>query len=354
METPPSSFHIASLRSVSEEMVHTTRAESFARWVSHYLLREIKPSHVSVALYDSRRNRFPVKISVGRSRMPSGLVAFPSGNAFTDWFRLRPYHRFLVTSTEARQNRQNPVSRKVLEEMKRHRTEICIGIHNRDYLAGYILIGSLDGTGRSFSREDRIFFETLANDIAIEIEKEKYYQLSHFDPLTGLLNRSSLKVEFRSFRERARQKGEEFALAMVDLDFFKKINDQHGHQSGDQVLRIIAQIIGRGIRRSDFAFRYGGEEFLLLLGSSVRNADKPPLKRGEFRCQIIQALERLRRQISARPYECFERLIPVTLSVGVVFSSPEETTSMEFLIEKADRALSISKKEGRNRLTQAA
>lgn len=159
---------------------------------------------------------------------------------------------------------------------------------------------------------------------------------SDVDPLTGTYNRQTMMGDLNSERERAIRTEVPTALALVDLDHFKSVNDTHGHQSGDVVLQSIAGILQSHVRPFDKVYRYGGEEFLICLP----NADMK---------QCARVLERLRKVIEASPVTIKDgSLLPVTASIGAAPMTKNRT--VEQIIEKADQALYAAKEGGRNRV----
>jgi len=162
------------------------------------------------------------------------------------------------------------------------------------------------------------------------------YQASH-DMLTGLWNRTTvLDAVDREF-SRATRENSPVVVVMADIDFFKKVNDTHGHPAGDAVLRTIANRLKDGMRRYDSIGRYGGEEFLFILpGCSADNAR--------------DQADRLRRLVGDTPVEYEGLLIPVTVSMGLaIFAGTEEGDPDDF-IKRADEALYRAKDNGRNRV----
>jgi diguanylate cyclase (GGDEF)-like protein len=134
--------------------------------------------------------------------------------------------------------------------------------------------------------------------------------------------------------DRAKRYRNPLSLAMVDVDFFKKVNDEHGHRAGDQVLQNLAELLKKATRLSDIAARYGGEEFALVL-PCVEEQDMRPFG------------ERLRKDVEAYDFNG----IRVTISVGVVyFDGGRADFNMENFIETADNALYRAKNNGRNRV----
>jgi diguanylate cyclase (GGDEF)-like protein len=162
------------------------------------------------------------------------------------------------------------------------------------------------------------------------------WSLARTDSLTGILNRRSLHEHLQ--REWARSVRHETPLAcvMLDLDYFKKINDVEGHQAGDAVLKAVASAIQSCCRASDLLFRYGGEEFCVVLPHTGDQG-------------AVAWAERARAAIAATciPYD--DRMLHVTASIGVA-ERQADTRSAEALVDRADEALRIAKHAGRNRV----
>jgi diguanylate cyclase (GGDEF)-like protein len=161
---------------------------------------------------------------------------------------------------------------------------------------------------------------------------ERVQELAATDALTGVANRYSFQQALEGELERAARATEDVSLAMLDIDRFKRLNDAHGHQVGDEVLRRVAALLSEHCRKYDTVARYGGEEFALIL---------PSTDRAETRAIV----DRLRRQIEAVSSDP-----RVTISVGVA-TFPTDATTADELVAAADEALYESKRGGRNRVT---
>ncbi len=155
---------------------------------------------------------------------------------------------------------------------------------------------------------------------------------SQTDSLTGLANRAALDRRFATALEQARRYRRPLSIVMLDIDHFKRINDDFGHQMGDRVLRDFAALLDDCLRGSDAVGRWGGEEFLILC----------PETSGP---QAVQFAERLCEQARAFP---FATGISQTLSAGVAELSPSDTP--DSLLRRADAALYRAKHEGRDRV----
>jgi diguanylate cyclase (GGDEF)-like protein len=156
------------------------------------------------------------------------------------------------------------------------------------------------------------------------------------DGLTGVSSRRRvIEVLDTSLSERAAG-GTELSLAMIDMDAFKPINDQHGHLAGDRVLRTVCERVQRILRRTDVFGRYGGDEFLVVLPETSRR-------------EAIEIARRVCETLAAAPIEYGDSAVTVTASVGVATAVSGPCTREE-LIKRADRALFRAKSEGGNRI----
>jgi len=160
------------------------------------------------------------------------------------------------------------------------------------------------------------------------------------DPLTGLYNRRQMEELLSREFLRVQRSGSTFSVVMVDIDHFKRINDTHGHETGDEVLVRIATLLVNAVRRSDIVCRYGGEEFLiLLLGSSAENAVR---RATEVQRSVRNLVLSLRGGAT----------LSITASFGVA-ACPEHGTDRDALLRAADRALYRAKNSGRDQVVVA-
>lgn len=161
------------------------------------------------------------------------------------------------------------------------------------------------------------------------------------DPLTGLHNRREFDRLVAEECQRASRFGHPFALVMADIDFFKKINDTHGHQVGDEVLKHVASLLAGQLRVVDRIARYGGEEFAILMVETDRK-------------QAVEGIQRLFALLAETPCQPVgtELTLSVTLSAGLAIM-PDDAASSDQLIAAADKALYAAKHAGRNRVVTA-
>ena len=175
-------------------------------------------------------------------------------------------------------------------------------------------------------------------------DKEMFIQqleeAAYTDTLTGLYNRRHFAEIATPYIERSKRVGLSYFIMMADLDYFKNVNDEHGHLAGDAVLRHVALIMKSAVRSYDIVARWGGEEFIFLITDS--NA-----------ADVSNLAERIRRNIEMNVCDYNGTPLPITISIGIAQCQTGQT-EMEQLILKADEALYESKQNGRNRITMCA
>ncbi|MES2130147.1 MAG: sensor domain-containing diguanylate cyclase [Pseudomonadota bacterium] len=213
-----------------------------------------------------------------------------------------------------------------------HIGTLCVLDHSARTLRGEQL-ALLDRLARQVMN----LIELRAKSRALELAYARMEKLATFDELTGLLNRRALLARLHDEVQRCRRQGSELSVVMIDLDHFKQVNDTHGHQTGDAVLRGVGALLRSRIRVTDSAGRYGGEELCLLLpGTGVAAA--------------ALLADKLRRAVADTVFRCGEAQVQVTASFGIAAYHAEHAPVAERLIEAADLTLFRAKHGGRNRV----
>ena len=162
-------------------------------------------------------------------------------------------------------------------------------------------------------------------------------RLASLDPLTGAYNRRTFHETAERTLALARRAGQPLSIIMVDLDHFKGVNERFGHRVGDEVLRVIADLIRAQLRKEDLLVRFGGEEFCVML----------PQVPGPG---AVVVAGRIRKAVAADPLHIDGKEIPVTVSAGVAARLDEGPESLDELLGRVDQALSLAKNRGRNRV----
>jgi two-component system cell cycle response regulator len=208
-----------------------------------------------------------------------------------------------------------------------------IGVN--DFLIRPIDKNELLARVRSQVRKRR-YTERLRDNVQMSIE------MAITDALTGLFNRRYMESHLGTLIEQATARRKPLSALIIDIDFFKAINDTHGHDAGDDVLRDFALRIKRSIRGIDLACRYGGEEFVIVMPETDVAV-------------AAMVAERLRRRIASEPFPIQQgaSAIPVTISIGIAALRGDDDTAAA-LLKRADQALYRAKRDGRNRVVPDA
>ncbi len=218
-------------------------------------------------------------------------------------------------------------------------SEICLPLISFGQTVGVMVLES--ATPNAFEEADAQPLESVADIVATAIQNARYFervrQLAYLDGLTGIFNRRHFEMRISEEVGRAGRYPSGWSVIMVDIDHFKKLNDDFGHLLGDEVLRQVSSVLAQQLRKPDVVCRYGGEEFAILL----------PETAGEG---AVAVAEKLRRAVESFHFPGVPR--PVTISAGVA-EFPRNGTTRDELVKAADAALYVAKQGGRNRIFAA-
>lgn len=211
--------------------------------------------------------------------------------------------------------------------------------------AAQVASGDLDVSLEARGHDEIAYLTRVFNEMVEQIneaqgqlqdQNRRLEILSSTDALTGLYNRQHLTQRIQELLEESASNQTPFAVLMLDLDHFKRLNDDHGHLAGDEALKCLADHLRHTLREDDYAARFGGEEFLILLPGL--DADL-----------AMKTAERIRKAVSANALEFETGQVRMTVSAGVAVF-PDSGRTMDSLIQAADAALYAAKEGGRNRV----
>lgn len=297
----------------------------------HVPCRAFGYEHGAILLVDDRSGDLIVEATHGYPQGTSGYRV-PAGKGITGWVQ-RTGKAELV-----RDVRDDPryigVNTGIVEE-------IAVPLIREGRVIGVFNVESR--RPGALGERDVNILTALAGYATIAIQNARLFaQTEHLattDGLTGLFNHRYLHQTMGRLLERCRRDGRPLALIMLEIDKFKRYNDTFGHQRGDEVLRIVAELLRTGSRVTDLVARYGGDEFMIVLPDTNKEAA------GEVG-------ERLRRAIEAYPFQFGGHIVSVTLSVGVA-ASPDDGVTMDALVDAVDRAQYSAKRSGGNKVQRA-
>ena len=208
-------------------------------------------------------------------------------------------------------------------------------VFDRKLIGGICFYAQKEIDYASFRYFDIMISELLAL-FKIKYQYTEKEFMSVLDGLTGLYNRRQFEIGLEQEYHRAKRHPSDFSLAILDIDFFKKVNDTYGHQYGDYVLQTVANLMKSAFRKTDMLYRYGGEELVMIMPeTSIEGAIVP--------------VQRLRRMVEEYNFEYNGVKAKVTVSMGLTMNFQEFATPAEML-KSADEALYKAKESGRNRV----
>lgn len=209
-----------------------------------------------------------------------------------------------------------------------------------DYIAKPINFRELDARVKSLLRIQSLQSSLQQREKELSVANAQLLVMSSTDVLTGVANRRSLEERLHDLWEHSRRLHEPLSLVMCDIDHFKRVNDEYGHQVGDTVLQQFAKLLAAEAREIDKVGRYGGEEFVLLLPGTVLDA-------------AVTFAERIRECVEKREFTYGEgQSLHRTMSCGIASWPHPLVMDQEALIKAADDALYVAKETGRNRVVR--
>lgn len=211
----------------------------------------------------------------------------------------------------------------------------------RDFLkeVADLMLNDLVASDESLALEQRLRLLEKEN-VELSMKNRALAELSSRDALTGLFNRWYVLEKIEAEMNRCLRHGSPMSLLILDIDHFRRINETHGHGSGDQVLQTVGRMLRESCRIYDIPGRYGGEEFCLLLPETTVE-------------KTLQVAERLRQRVAEAHVAAGEGMLRITASIGLagLEGIPDEAVfGATALVERADRALGAAKDRGRNRV----
>jgi len=286
-----------------------------------------------IAFHDEATKSFSNWITRGLSDTYVASISFPPGGMGDEVMRGDDY-----ALSSDKPGSVFPLT--AAERAEGVRSVVCLPLAIEQQRLGVIYF--FRGEGQDFSFEDIELIRTFSCLAARAIQNARLHErtvdLAETDALTGLYNRRKLEQRLREEIQRAQRSTRPLALLLLDIDYFKRINDRHGHATGDSVLKAVAEIFRREVRDVDLVARTGGEEFMFLLPET-----------GGERAQRVA--ERIRQALADKPVTTADgEPLKITASIGIA-CYPINANSTEALIANADRALYAAKQGGRNRVT---
>lgn len=326
--------NLSILYNIGRAMVHITNLKNLLKFILGEAIKTTEAQKGSLMLYDAALKRLVVRVVKGlpdaraEEAINSGAVecaSFLPGEGIAG--------QVFQTQKPIVANATGKDERYAERETSNVESILCIPLIASDESIGVINITNKK-TGKKFTNEDVDLLTALGNQAAVAINNATLYEMAITDELTKIYIRRFFNVRLDAELKRSARYSREMSLAICDLDHFKLVNDEFGHQVGDAVLVKVAEAIKAAVREIDTPARFGGEEFAIILPET-----------GLAGARIVA--ERLREAVAAARVEGLPR--PVTISVGLAVF-PEHADDHTAIIRAADAALYEAKRQGRNRV----
>lgn len=326
------------LRDIGKALSSTLDLDKVLNMIMDFIGNYYKPQNWSLLMYDEVRHDLYFAIAVGETSESLKGKRLQIGNGIAGWSFKK--HKTLLIRDAYTDKRFDTK----FDKASGFKTDsiICVPMINQGKTLGVIELINVDD--HLFEQPYLELLESLSDFAAIAIENstfiEKIKEVSIRDDCTNLYN-SRYMIELLEIElSRAKRKKDSFSVVFLDLDHFKFINDNFGHIVGSRLLREIAEIILRNIRNSDWAIRYGGDEFVLILPETRKK-------------HAIQLTKRIRQELNETIFFRDENYnIKLTASFGIA-SFPEDGATIDDIIKMADHAMYDVKKHGRNNIRTA-
>ena len=301
--------------------------------ISELICQLLDAQACSVMLLDAHRRRLLAKAAYGLRTERMHTLSFGMGEGVAGWVVQQGEAALIDDVTADPRYVVLPDNRTPIVSL------VCVPLVARGEPVGVVTATS--SNRGAFDADDLEVLRFLATTIALDVENVRLHRVAVTDVLTGTYNREFLSQRLPTEIETAVTHEQTLSLAMVDVDHFKAVNDQYGHETGDEVLAEIARRLRSAIRGGDLLVRYGGEEFLVVL---------PRADAGK----AWEVGERMRARVAARSVQAagIDLLIKISVGVAQMRSSKTPERAMD-LIRRADAALYQAKARGRNRVEVA-
>lgn len=308
---------------VAQALTSELELDAVLRTIMRQMERHFRPEEWSLLVMDEARQELVCAVAVGPGEKELRNLRVPVGQGLAGWVAARGEPLVIAEGQSHPRLVQPETGNRI-----RIRSAICIPLRSRRRILGVLQL--FNAPKETFSEESLSFLHLLCDYSAIAIENanqvERIQQLSITDDCTGLFNQRQLYRVLERERENARLSGSLFSLCFIDLDYFKRVNDAHGHLMGSRVLAEFGETLRGMVRPVDTVFRYGGDEFVVLLHDAGKS-------------EAERVVRRLHDALRTRLFQTTLGLnLNVRASYGVA-TWPEDGEEVEELLMAADAAM---------------
>ncbi len=330
---------VAVFHELGKALTSSLQLDQVLRTIMEKIDEFLRPDTWSLLLVDEAKQELYFELAVGKGAQALKDVRIKMGQGIAGW--VAQQDEAVIVPDVSQDTR---FFAKVDEKTKMEtRSIVAVPVRYRDHCLGVIELINCVGPG-GFHQRDLALLEALADFAAIALENARHvkriHELTITDDCTSLFNARHMEFVLETEIYRSQRYGFEFSVVFIDLDHFKNVNDTHGHLVGSKLLADVGQVVKAACRRIDFAFRYGGDEFVIVLPQSSKE-------------NAFVVARRLHKLIGETTWLSAEGLnIHFTASIGVASYPSDAKTKVE-LLHLADEAMYMVKNTTRNGVAAA-
>ena len=320
---------------VAKALTSSLDLDSILQTIMEKMAEFFRPDTWSLLMVDEQRGELYFAIAIGDAAESLKHVRLKVGEGIAGWVAQHG-ERLIVPDVS-----RDPRFTKRIDDMTEWKTQsiICVPLRSKHRVLGVIQLVNVELEG--FKQDELSFLQTLCDYAAIAIENaravEKIQELTITDDVTGLYNARHLYKTLETEVYRSARFGYEFTVLFIDLDHFKQVNDTFGHLIGSKLLSEIGYLIKAQLRLIDYAFRYGGDEFVILLPQTSKDA-------------ALNVARRLRDNLRTTPFCSDEGLnLTVKASIGLA-TYPHDAKTPHDIIRQADEMMYLVKNTTRDNI----
>src|SRR5215813_13909394 len=324
---------------VAKALTSSLDLDSILQTIMEKMAEYFRPDTWSLLMVDEQKQELYFAIAVGDAAEALKNVRLKVGEGIAGWVA-KNGERLIVPDVYT-----DPRFAKRIDEMTKWETRsiICVPLRSKHRVLGVIQLVNVNMDG--FSNEEIFFLQSLCDYAAIAIENsravEKIQELTITDDVTGLFNARHLHKTLETEVYRSARFGYEFSVIFIDLDHFKQVNDTKGHLVGSRLLAEVGYVIKAQLRLIDFAFRYGGDEFVVLLPQTSKD-------------QAVVVAKRLRESLRTGRFATDQgELLDVRASMGLA-TFPHDAQTPHDIIRQADEMMYMVKNSTRDNIGVAS
>ena len=281
----------------------------------------------SIMILDEKNRELAFSESSGLTRWEMKNIRFAMGEGIAGWVAK---HKKPVLIEDVR---EDPRFKVVVKQKRSMVSMISAPLMVKRRVIGVVSLSTRE-VGQTFTQNDLELVVLMSAHISLALENNRLYEISVLDGLTNIYNRRYLEQRLAEEVAYSKRYDKPLSLLLLDIDFFKQLNDTYGHQAGDHVLKEVSEICSDALREYDVVARFGGEEFAIVLPTTPKK-------------KAATIAERLRIAVADRDFLFKDKRIKCTISLGVA-AFPEDGQDSDSLVATSDAALYKAKDSGRN------